>query len=218
MIRIKIRQFTDREVIMSINKNGVTYLDYKEAARELGLEETTINTLVTRGKLSSVKFPGNRRKYISKPALDYYRDGKESGGSLIMQPLHDSLPPFPGEMSISIQDMLRLINEGYAQISNANKEASQQIAERYQQTVSPIVQHVINPQERMLIDAMAQVIQHLLNNAIIMIKTPDIANASPETVLNALMKGIDMPPMIHDIMADAFDKIAKIDVPVPAIQ
>ena len=201
---------------MSIKKDGVTYLDYKESARELGLEEASINTLVSRGKLTSVKFPGNRRKYISKPALDYYRNGKESGGSLIMQPLRGGIPSFPDETPISIQEMLRLINEGYAHISNANKEASEQIAERYQQTVSPVIQHVINPQERALIDAMSQFVQHLLNNMIVMIKNPDIASATPEDMLNMLLQGIDIPPVLRDIMLNAFDRIAKINAPLSA--
>jgi excisionase family DNA binding protein len=205
-------------ITMSINKNGVMYLDYKEAARELGVEEATINTLVTRGKLSSIKFPGNRRKYISKPALDYYRKGKEAGGSLIMQPARDGLPHFPGETPVSIQDVLHLINEGYAHISNANKEASEQIAERYQQTVSPVLQFVINPQERALIDAMSLFMQQLLNNAIVMIKNPASASTTPEDVLNMLLNGIDLPPVLRAIMRDAFDKIAKIDAPVSAME
>jgi len=65
---------------MRIEADGTKYLDYKEVADELGLDEAYIPTLVLRGKLATKKFLRDRRKYVKASEVEAYK-ALHSGGA-----------------------------------------------------------------------------------------------------------------------------------------
>lgn len=185
---------------MSITVNGIEYLSYEETARVLNVAPATVAGLVHRKKLPATKFLRDTHKYIEQGAVKAWL--QHEGTPTIAETTKNTVDSNPLNIAMfsqplpetPIQDILRLVNEGFSRISSDHKE----IGERYQETVSPIINHAISAPERAFIDGLSQVMQQMLNNAIIAIKTPELKDAAPANIVEALLDGIELPSFLKD--------------------
>lgn len=178
----------------------IVYLTYEEAANVLGIVPTSVYQLVSEKRLHSVKVPGTNRKKLSRAEVEAYKKGRSVQQFTYTPqetPIDEELDKFQPMPTTTVQDMLRLVNEGFSQISKDHEK----ISEQYRETVSPIINHAISAPEREIIDQMSALMQTLLNNAIMMIKTPNISNATPEQVVKIMLNGLPIPEQFQELLA-----------------
>jgi excisionase family DNA binding protein len=179
-------------------------ITYEEAATILGLVPGSIYQLVSEGRLHSIKTPGTNKKKLGRAEVEaygnrvpYYQAPPATSNTNAPLSALSETPVTPQALpATSVQDVLRLVNEGFSHISSDHEK----IAERYKETVSPIINHVISPPEQLFIAELSRMMQTLLNNSIMMIKTPNISAATPKTVVDMLLRGMDLPTQLKDML------------------
>lgn len=188
---------------METQKDFVTY---EEAATILGIVPTSLYKLVSEGRLHSVRTPGTHRKKLSRQEVEAYGQGRSLQHSL--QVTHPPLNPLDTNNvspTMPIQDILKLVNEGFSAISSDHEK----IAEQYKATVSPIINHVVPAPEQAFIAEVSQLMQALLNNMIVAIKTPNISEAPPATIIDMLVQGVNMPSQLKELLRDMATQLTQ---------
>src|SRR5258708_7742745 len=64
------RSLTEEGTTMHTDKNGIEYLNYTEAARELGISQPAITYMVAQGKLMNYKLEYRGQKYVKKSDIE----------------------------------------------------------------------------------------------------------------------------------------------------
>jgi DNA-binding transcriptional MerR regulator len=101
------------------------------------------------------------------------------------------------------KEILALVNQGFGTIT-------EKITERYQDTVSPIINNTLSTNEQAFLKAMAETSQKMINNMIGLLRLPNASILPPEYLLDQILQGISLPDEIRDILAKGLDEINKV--------
>lgn len=158
-------------------------LTYTEAAKELSVHPSYIPTLVARGKLSSIKELGDKKKYISRNEVERFKRGQ----SLLVSHEIRHNPNLLTGQAISAKDVLELVNQGFSKISGD-----------YKDTVNPIIQHVVTTDEEAIMSQLSDMFKAFLRNALYMLKQARETDMTPETFFSGLLSGLDVPDKLKE--------------------
>src|SRR5713101_6917475 len=117
-------------------------LTYTETAKEIGMSPSYIPTLVARGKLKAVKpVWSKKKKYIDRRDIDNYKRGFVSIEVQYTETQHTETQTsiFTGKAA-SVRDALERVSDVFSKISGD-----------YKDTVSPVIKHVVETDEEVIL-------------------------------------------------------------------
>lgn len=175
----------------------------KEAEQYAGISDRTLRRHIKSGKLAATLRDG--QYHISEEDLQAIAKRKKISAEA-------EVPTFDVPHT-DIQELLARINEGFKSISDGNVK----IAERYQETVRPIINHYISTDEQAYIEAFGQMTQTMVNNVIVLLKTPGIDKLSPAEISERVSRGTGIPSQVREQIAHFAQQLSSMNhLSIPA--